>query len=131
MQNTDLFTLMLERMGKTAIQTFFNGTLDLSEDKYLQAHRTLICLTHRRYYLIEDDAFGLHKHLLKPYGRHTCSLTVEKRMYNYRVCLARRYVECTFGILSNKWRLFHRAINLDPGYAMDIVKACVFVHLGL
>ncbi|XP_039299113.1 protein ALP1-like isoform X1 [Nilaparvata lugens] len=101
--------------------SIINGTMDLPEDKCLPGTQNPI-----PYYFIGDDAFGLHKHLLKPYEGH--SLTLEKRIYNYRVCRARRYVECTFGILSNKWRIFHRAISLDPSYATDIVKACVVLQ---
>lgn len=103
-------------------KSIINGTMDLPEDKCLPDAQN----PKMSYYLVGDDAFGLHTHLLKPYGGH--SLTVEKRIYNYRLCRARRYVECTFGILSNKWRIFHRAINLDPDYATDIVKACVVLH---
>ncbi|KAJ8966821.1 hypothetical protein NQ314_003283 [Rhamnusium bicolor] len=62
------------------------------------------------YFFVGDAVFGLHKHLLRPYaGTH---LTVEKRIFNYRLCRARRYIECAFDILSNKWRIFHRPLNV-------------------
>lgn len=78
------------------------------------------------YFFVGDEAFGLHKHLLRPYGgKH---LTVEKRVFNYRLCRARRYVECAFGILSNKWRVFHRSINVQPQFAVLIVNACIVLH---
>ena len=65
-------------------------------------------------------------YLLRPYaGTH---LTVEKRIFNYRLCRARRYIECAFGILSNKWRIFHRPLNVQPQFANDIVKACIILH---
>ena len=37
-------------------------------------------------------------------------------------------MECTFGILSNKWRIFQRPLNVSPDFAVDIVKACVVLH---
>ncbi|GBN66123.1 hypothetical protein AVEN_100518-1 [Araneus ventricosus] len=78
------------------------------------------------YFFVADAAFGLHKHLLRPYaGTH---LTVEKRIFNYRLCRARRFIECAFGILSNKWRIFHRPLNVQPEFANDIVKACIILH---
>ena len=77
-------------------------------------------------FFVGDEAFGLDKHLIRPYGGH--SLTVKKRIFNYRLCRARRYVECSFGILTNKWRIFHRPINVEPNFAVDIVKACVVLH---
>lgn len=52
------------------------------------------------YFFVGDEAFGLHEHLLRPYGG--THLSLEKRIFNYRLCRARRYVECAFGILSNK-----------------------------
>lgn len=78
------------------------------------------------YFFVGDEAFGLHRHLLRPYGGK--QLTTEQRIFNYRLSRARRYVECSFGILTNKWRIFHRAINLDIGFVVDIVKACVVLH---
>ena len=37
-------------------------------------------------------------------------------------------MECAFGILSNKWRIFQRLLNVSPDFAVDIVKACVVLH---
>jgi len=38
-------------------------------------------------------------------------------------------MECTFGILSNKWRIFHRPLNVKFGLAQNtIVKACCILH---
>jgi len=78
------------------------------------------------YFFVGDEAFALHKHLLRPFGGS--QLPEKKRIFNYRLSRARRYVECTFGILSNKWRIFHRPINLEPDFAVIIVKACVILH---
>ncbi|XP_050535066.1 uncharacterized protein LOC126902086 [Daktulosphaira vitifoliae] len=79
-----------------------------------------------QYYFLGDEAFALHKHLLRPFGGS--QLSEKKRIFNYRLSRVRRFVECTFGILSNKWRIFHRPINLEPDFAVTIVKACVILH---
>jgi len=78
------------------------------------------------YFFVRDEAFALHKHLLRRFGES--NLSVEKKIFNYRLSRERRYIECEFGILSNKWRIFHRPINVEPDFAVDIVKACVVLH---
>jgi hypothetical protein len=37
-------------------------------------------------------------------------------------------VECAFGILSNKLRIFQRPLNVSPEFAVDILKACDALH---
>lgn len=79
---------------------------------------------------VGDEAFALHTHLLRPYGGH--QLDEVKKIYNYRLTRARRFVECAFGILTNKWRIFHRPLNVCTDLAVDIVKTCCvlqnFIH---
>lgn len=63
---------------------------------------------------------------MRPFsGTH---LDVNKRIYNYRLTRARRYVECAFGILANKWRVFHRPLDVNKTTAIWIVKACTVLH---
>ncbi|XP_055840162.1 uncharacterized protein LOC129907800 [Episyrphus balteatus] len=99
-----------------------NGNIGIPEAKCL--HGTTSPAV--PYFLVGDEAFALDKHLLRPFGGH--NLTTKQRIFNYRLSRARRYIECAFGILSNKWRIFHRPINLDTDFATDIVKACVVLH---
>jgi hypothetical protein len=49
-------------------------------------------------------------------------------MYKYRLCRTRRYVECGFGILSNKWRIFQRPLNFSPDFEVVVIKAGVIPH---
>uniref|UniRef100_A0A8C5MRF4 DDE Tnp4 domain-containing protein n=1 Tax=Leptobrachium leishanense TaxID=445787 RepID=A0A8C5MRF4_9ANUR len=78
------------------------------------------------YAFVGDEAFGLSTHLLRPYsGTH---LTVKKRVFNYRLSRARRYVECSFGILTNKWRILHRPLDVNVDFCVDIVKCCCILH---
>lgn len=76
--------------------------------------------------LIGDEAFGLHKNMLRPYpGR---GLTPARRVFNYRLSRARRLVKCAFSILSNKLRILHSPILVEPNYIDDIIKACCILH---
>lgn len=85
-----------------------SGSHNLPKEKSLQGTDT----PKVPYFFVGDAAFGLHKHLLRPYAG--TQLTVQKRVFNYRLSRARRYIECDFGILSNKWRIFHRPLNVQP-----------------
>jgi len=75
--------------------------------------------------LVGDEVFALSAHVLRPYPNK--KVTFLKRIYNYRLSRARRIVECTFGILANKWRIFHRSIEVKPDFC-DIIKACCVLH---
>lgn len=76
--------------------------------------------------LIGDEGFALSYNLLRPYARR--NLCEKKKVFNFRLSSARRSVECTFGILTNKWRVFHRPLNVSIDFAVDIVKACCILH---
>ncbi|KAJ8959283.1 hypothetical protein NQ314_006290 [Rhamnusium bicolor] len=75
---------------------------------------------------IGDEGFGLHNNLLRPFGGTHLDQT--KRIFNYRLTRARRYVECGFGILANKWRIFHRPLDVHDETAIWRVKACTVLH---
>ncbi|KAL4090147.1 hypothetical protein QTP88_025046 [Uroleucon formosanum] len=76
--------------------------------------------------IVGDEAFGLSENIMRPYGGK--NLTVTKKIFNYRLSRARRYIECTFGILSNKWRIFHRPLNVKLDLAQNIIKSCCILH---
>ncbi|XP_064117593.1 uncharacterized protein LOC135223016 [Macrobrachium nipponense] len=80
------------------------------------------------YFLVGDDAFPLRNYLMKPYPRWC--LTKEERIYNYRISRARRTVENVnaFGILANRFRVFHMAICLRPDRAEAVVMAACVLH---
>ena len=39
-------------------------------------------------------------------------------------------VECVFGILANKWRIFHRPLDVTPQFCDIRVKACCTISLA-
>uniref|UniRef100_A0A803KDN9 DDE Tnp4 domain-containing protein n=1 Tax=Xenopus tropicalis TaxID=8364 RepID=A0A803KDN9_XENTR len=78
------------------------------------------------YAFVADEAFALHKHILKPFPQK--HLTMERRIFNYRLSRARRVVENAFGILANRFRIFHTAIQLSPNKIDCVVLACCVLH---
>ena len=73
------------------------------------------------FFIVGDEAFTL-SHVLRP--NPSRNLDVARRIYNYRLNRARRIVECAFGILCNKWGIFHRATDVRPDFCDVIVKNC-------
>lgn len=55
-------------------------------------------------------------------------LSDKKRIFNYRLSRARRNVESAFGILSNKWKIFHKPINANLDLSILLVKTCCSLH---
>jgi hypothetical protein len=37
-------------------------------------------------------------------------------------------VKCAFGILSNKWRIFQRQLNVSSDFEVGIVNVCVVLY---
>lgn len=76
---------------------------------------------------VADDAFALHRHILKPYPRKILDSDA-KKIYNYRVSRARRCVENAFGIMASRFRIFHTAINLSLWKIDLVIMACCVLH---
>jgi hypothetical protein len=75
--------------------------------------------------LVGDECLGISSKLLRPFGGK--NLTVNKKVFNYRLTRARRYIECTFGILANKWRIFHRPLIVSLlNCRMRLLKRVVY-----
>ena len=81
---------------------------------------------HTPFVMVGDEAFALSGNVLRPY-RHR-NLSIAKRIFKYILTRARRMVECAFGLLCNKWRIFHPAIDLHPDFANTVVKACCVLY---
>ncbi|EZA53833.1 hypothetical protein X777_06698 [Ooceraea biroi] len=65
--------------------------------------------------------------MMRPYpGKN--GMTLEKRIYNYRLSRARRTVENVFGILANHWRLLRRPIIANVPNAIKMVQAIICLH---
>lgn len=76
--------------------------------------------------MVGDEAFRLSTHLLRTYPARNLNPT--KRVFNYRLSRCRRTVECAFGVLANKGRIFHTPILVQAVFIDDIVKASCVLH---
>lgn len=65
--------------------------------------------------------------MLRPYPRSS-NLNLEKKVFNDRLSRARRIIECSFGILSARWRIFRRPLATTVENAISVVQATVFLH---
>lgn len=77
-------------------------------------------------FFVGDEAFPLIKNIMRPYPRRT--LTNPKRIFNYRLSRARKSVECAFGMLVSKFRIFETQIDCEPDKVVHIVKAACVLH---
>jgi hypothetical protein len=98
-----------------------NKTLNIPHDSPLPGKNDPI-----PYFMIGDEAFPLRSYLMKPFpNRH---LTHEQRIFNYRICRARRIVENAFGILASRFRVLLKPMLLSPERAELVVLACCSLH---
>jgi hypothetical protein len=79
-----------------------------------------------QFVFVGDDAFALAENSMKPYSQ--TRLTAEQRIFNYRLSLARRVVENSFGILVSRFAVLQRPIALSPQRAQTTVLKCCYLH---
>lgn len=99
-----------------------SGQLDIPKDKPLPGGGAVAV----PFVIVGDEAFPSEEHLVRPYPGD--NLTMEERVFNYRLSRARRVSENAFGILANRWRLYHRKIPLQPENVDKVVKATCVLH---
>lgn len=73
--------------------------------------------------MVADEAFKISSNLLRPYPARKLDAT--KRVFNYRLSRCRRSVECAFGVLANKTRLFSYNQNLLMKLCKPVVLSTI------
>lgn len=75
------------------------------------------------HYFVGVDAFSLTENVMKPYAKR--GISEEQRAFNSRLSRARIVRENLFGILSDKFRIFHSTLGVKPKNAISIVHSCL------
>lgn len=79
------------------------------------------------YYIVADEAFPLSANIMKVYsGFHNRG--TRERIFNYRLCRARRVVENAFGVLSSVFRVLRKPLLIEAGNATSVVCAITHLH---
>lgn len=102
---------------------FFKDDLGFPPDKPLPG--TAILMPH---VLVGDEAFPLNKHLMRPYPGEQLRGNEDKKVYNYRLSRARNVSENGFGILSKKFRIYQRRLEITPEHLDTVVLATCCLH---
>ena len=81
------------------------------------------------YVFVGDEAFPLRYNLLRPFpGAKKRRLNLKDHLFNWRLSVARKVVENAFGILVQRFRIFHTKIALKPEHAVIAVTTCCMLH---
>ena len=107
-------------------QKYLTHKLGIPGDKFLPNFHTDHPIPH---VIVADEAFPLLPTLMRPYPKtHPTTLPKEEAVFNYRLSHARIVVENTFGIFTQRWRIFDRTIPLEDKYVDKVVQACCCLH---
>lgn len=77
---------------------------------------------------IGDEAFQLRTNFMRPYPGCQTKNDIDCKIFNYRLSRARQTVECAFGILSARWRIYKRPFEANLRKVDKIIKATCILH---
>jgi hypothetical protein len=106
--------------NSTLCSAIENNNLNFPADDYLPNSEIKT-----PYVIVADDAFRLTQKLMKPWAQRSLK---EEKVFNYRLSRARRVVENAFGILSNRFQVLQKDVNLEVNKVQDIASACCVLH---
>lgn len=104
-------------------QQILNGSFNFPKDSALPGTDKVV-----PYVILGDQAFRLHKHILRPYSQKAARADAQKAIFNYRLSRARRVTENAFGLLSQVFRVYYQPINLSPKTCDDLIIVTCCLH---
>ena len=123
MLTINLHMLMLVAMEELSMGEFIemqNNSLNIPKERKVDN------FTRIPYVIVGDDAFPRKPFLMKPYPER--NLSIEQRIFGYRLSRARRVVENGFGILANRFRVFLSPLSLTPENVEKVALASCALH---
>nr|XP_022907220.1 protein ANTAGONIST OF LIKE HETEROCHROMATIN PROTEIN 1-like [Onthophagus taurus] len=80
------------------------------------------------YVFVGDEAFPLSENLMRPYIRRYVTGNYAHQVFNARLSRARQTVDCAFGILASRFRVFRRPFESKIDTLTDVVKAACVLY---
>lgn len=77
---------------------------------------------------VANVAFELHETFMRPYRRSSTQCNMHNRIFNYRLSHARQIIECAFSVLSARFRIYKRALELQPSVVQKLIKTTCVLH---
>ncbi|KAI6186070.1 hypothetical protein M3Y98_00092900 [Aphelenchoides besseyi] len=78
------------------------------------------------FFFVADAAFPLLPNIMKPYGGR--NLTDENQRFNYRISRARITIERAFGVLTARWRVLLKPIEMKAENIDNVIWSTVALH---
>ena len=101
---------------------FMAGEVELPDPKPLQEGGNPV-----PYVFVGDETFPLTQNLMRlfPDGSRSKD-SISRRIFNYRLSRARQQVECAFGILAARFRVYRRPFE-QPPHTVELITQCTTV----
>jgi len=110
--------------GKSKMgQQIYSGDFNFPEDEKLPGTDNST-----PFVIVGDEAFRLHKNIMKPYSRSSARQDRAKTIFNYRLSRCRRVTENAFGLLAQVFRVFNTAIAIDVEVCDDLIIVACCLH---
>lgn len=118
-KNSDGGIFSNSTMGKALLQ----GKLSIPPNKILPGTDTAL-----PHVIVGDEAFPLHNNIMRPYPGTQTGNDKANTIFNYRLSRARRLSENVFGILTQRFRIYQRRLQMSPEHIDDVILATCCLH---